>query len=193
MFKKIQSVIAMLALCAAANLAHANLVSNGGFDTGNFSGWTTTVAPYGSDFGIAYGRGLSGSPAAAFGAVFGLDDIISQTLATTAGTGYTLSFWLDASQNVTGNFSALVNGVTELSTAGVAGGYKEYTYNFFATSANTVLAFEGNTPPSFYYLDGVSVVANGTSSNNVPEPGSLSLIALALAGLVIARRKARQK
>ena len=83
-----------VALVATGRLVSANLIVNPGFETGDFTGWTTTPATSGSDFAVVPNP-HSGAYAVSFAAT-GTDlDAISQTFATTPGTRYNLSFWLD--------------------------------------------------------------------------------------------------
>ena len=77
-----------------------NLVTNGSFEDGNFTGWTlggNYVLPPNNtpEIFITSGTGAadSGNYAAGFGSVH-TDGTLSQTLQTTAGQQYTLSFWL---------------------------------------------------------------------------------------------------
>ena len=74
----------------------AELVQNGGFETGNFNVWTVTPASSGSLLAVngSLRYPHTGTYAASFGAVGTQDDSISQTLATVAGQSYTFSFWL---------------------------------------------------------------------------------------------------
>jgi hypothetical protein len=168
----------------------SNLVVNGGFETGNFTGWTTILANPGSDFGVTTSFPHSGSYAADFGAMSGENDYIYQNLPTTPGTTYDISFWLDASHGVTttGQFVANWGGNNLLTvTGGIGGGYIEYTYAETATSTSTDLQFGGNTVNNWYYLDDVSVVP---AASSVPEPASLALLGAGLlGGLGAIRRK----
>jgi hypothetical protein len=178
-------------LAAAAVVAsmavRADYVTNGGFETGNFAGWT--------QFGNTAFSGVdsfaphSGAYAAFFGPV-GSPGGIFQTLATTPGAVYTIDFWLQNEADVTGNaspnaFSFNWNGGAAefVLTNAPASGYTHYSFGLVATSATTDLRFTFEHDPAFWDLDDVSVV---------PEPGTLALVALAgsLVGLARRRRNA---
>src|SRR5207342_1372158 len=83
-------ILLPIALLCSAAVANANLVTNGGFETGDFTGWTNggNTGFTGVDPGIQH----SGTYGAFFGPI-GSNGFLSQTLATTAGGVYTLSFW----------------------------------------------------------------------------------------------------
>src|SRR5436309_2150043 len=103
-------------LIVTAGLASANLITNPGFETGNFSGWTTTPASSGSDFFVDLNP-HSGTYAAWFGATGSDFDTISQTFATTAGVFYDLTFWLanlNQFQTPDNEFKVTFGGVTVL-------------------------------------------------------------------------------
>jgi len=159
----------------------SNLVLNCGFETGTFAHWTTTPAASGSDFGIVSGvEANSGSYAAAFGAVGSLDDSISQTLTTSAGGTYTVSFYLtNSSSPSTGqaNFYAYWDGTQIFSASGSAFPYTQFSFTETGVGSDT-LTFAGLQVPAWYYLDDVVV-----TSASVPEPNTLSLLAVGLLGL----------
>lgn len=121
----------------------------------------------------------SGTYAARFGSVDGLNDYIYQDLATTSGTIYDVNFYLDASQGVTGEFVALWNGTIFFTQPGdLPGGYFDYNFLLPATSGSSRLEFGGNSPPSYYYLDDISVVPTALSAT--PEPSAIFLFATGL-------------
>ena len=91
-----RALLATSLLVAAASPALAgNLVFNGGFETGNFAGWSVppnAPPPNGALFRIGTGGAHSGNHYAGIGSAS--SQYISQTLPTQAGQDYELSFWL---------------------------------------------------------------------------------------------------
>jgi hypothetical protein len=75
-----------------------NLVTNCGFETGDFTGWTQTPATTGSDFGVTGTAFFVNS--GTFGAFFGatnppFEDMMSQSIPTIAGDAYSVRFFLE--------------------------------------------------------------------------------------------------
>ena len=179
------ALLAASSLCLAMPSAQANLITNGGFETGNFSGW---VQGGSLDF---FEVGAVASHSGTYGAFFGSEDpadpnILTQTFATTSGQSYTLAYWLKQYASFGGmSFSASIdNWVSTLGDFGnEAFDWTEKSYSFVATSATTTLGFKAFNGPSFWYLDDVSVDASV-----VPEPGTLALLALGAAFLRTSRR-----
>ena len=176
----------MVALPARAQ--GPNIVTNPGFETGDFTGWTTTAAASGSDLGVS-GFSHSGNYAAYLGATQGLDDSISQTLPTIAGDSYSISFWLINAGGEGNEFHASFGGDTllELQEAPTFG-YQQYTFTDTAIGTATPLTFAGRTPPGFFHLDDISV--NDLGSAPVPEASTTVslglLLALGLGGVMVA-------
>jgi hypothetical protein len=178
-------------LIATTRFASANLITNGDFETGDFTGWTVTHASSGSLIFVDRGVGPDTTFGAFFGA-FGTDfDSISQTFATTPGASYTLSFFyqINNTESPANNyFNVLWNGVSIggglFPQSNVNPGYGTFTFTEQATGTSTTLEFDGRNLPSFDFLDDVSVQRVQT----VPDAGnSALLLGLAMAGLVLIR------
>src|SRR5215472_5268737 len=176
-------------LVATTRFASANLITNGDFETGDFTGWTVTQAPP-PDSLIFVSNGLG--PDTTFGAFFGAFgtdfDSISQTFATIPGASYTLSFFYQVNNTespANNYFNVLWNGVSIggglFPQSDVNPGYGTFTFTERATSTSTTLEFDGRNLPSYDFLDNVSV-------QQVPDAGnSALLLGLAMAGLVLIR------
>jgi alpha-tubulin suppressor-like RCC1 family protein len=163
-----------------------NLVVNGGFETGDFTGWTRTTPGYKDTIinsyyppdGAQYTH--SGMHAAQFsdinlGGLGGsTESQITQTLPTRPGTNYLITFWLDALTNS----SVLVswNGNTVLKTSVAVDTNYDLIYTNFqivvpATGTNSVLQFQ--FPGIFDHqatttaLDDVSVVPLPSNYNQI--------------------------
>jgi hypothetical protein len=180
-------LLAGLMLLGVASRANANLVVNGDFETGDFTGWSQSGDT--SFDGVDGTVPQSGNYAAYFGSTSGSS--ISQILTTLAGELYQVDFWLATENDVNGvaipnHFEFDWNGalVTELTDAPGGGGYTHYTFTLLATSASSTINFSFLSVPAFWDFDTVSAEAAG-----VPEPGSLALVALGCALAGWSRRK----
>lgn len=170
-------------------------VNNGSFETGDFSGWTVS-----GDTGFTGICDVSSCPggfapqngnfAAYFGPV-GDTATISQTIATTPGDTYSLSFYLANPVGGTPNFFQVTFGNSSFSFTnfGVAFNWQQFTLTTVATTDQTPLSFTFRNDPSYWFLDNVTVQQSG---GTVPEPGTFLMFGTGLVGIAgIVRRKFR--
>jgi hypothetical protein len=200
MFKKIILIaaMAMLSIGAQVGTASADLV-NGGFETGDFTGWTLTNADYATyvigDSSSPSTTAHSGNSEALLG-MSGSPGTISQSMATTAGQVYTVNFWLanDGTPQMAGfdgtgtvSFMALWNGVAQnikpLVDTNTAFPYTQYQFTAIAdASGASTVGFEFQHDTSTFHLDDVSATPT-------PIPAAAWLLGSGLMGLVGLRRK----
>jgi hypothetical protein len=189
MMKKMIAAAALAASLALPQTANAaELVTNGGFETGSFSGWTQ-AGNTGATF-VASSPVNSGNFAAALGPV-GSTGSLTQILNTVIGTNYTLSFALRTSNGTPNSFRAFFDGTEVFNFTNIVGlPYTTYSFsNLTASSANSSLSFVFQQDPSYFYLDDVSV--QGLTAA-VPEPGTWMLMLLGFGAIGFAMRR-RQK
>jgi hypothetical protein len=181
------------------NIGAANLVQNCGFETGDLTDWTVTGTDSGpNQLGYEYGvdqvEVYSGDYSAFFGPIGGVMDV-SQTLATTAGDDYEISFALgqdtapvapyNNSFDVSFDGTALFATETQFPQSP----YTIYTYYATAADNSALLQFAFQNDIGYFGLDSVVVEAE----SSVPEPASFSLMAGALLVAGIGVRAARKR
>ena len=90
-FKKLITIVGFFVCAISSTLAQAELVTNGGFETGDFTDWLQSGM---TDFtAVDMGFPHGGDYSAYMGPIGGTGTL-SQDLATVAGQQYLVKFWL---------------------------------------------------------------------------------------------------
>ena len=170
--------VAVISFSFAPSAFAQEVVVNGGFETGSFPPWTEDdPSPFtniGSDPLFAH----SGTYHANLGAD-GTPRNLEQTLNTTPGVFYDLSFWLaNDSGQPPNSFDVFWDGAPVMSLANSpAFNYTLFSFSLQAVDSSTILKFTYRHDDDFFRLDDVSAV---------PEPSVAWLVlpALGVLGLV---------
>ena len=201
------TIVGLAALLAGLAVpAHAQLVTNGDFETADFTGWTlsgnadnTSTTPN----TFVFGNPHSGTYAAWLGAPSS-DGFLSQDITTLSNHKYDITYYLSVDSNaISGvstpnHFSTSFAGQSLFSATDMAAtdnhldaadDYTLYSFTAVASGPLSTLTFGSQNDNSEFRLDDISVVDAGP----VPEASSaLSLgLCLLLGGGMLVRRSRR--
>jgi len=217
------AAIALGATAVAASANAANLVLNGSFElasagnntpTGNgeqlvngstaMADWTVVDGP-GFD-GVAWlpngnGYGLSTPFGNDFLDLTGYNDQqpyfgVTQTITTTPGKSYTLTFDLGVDQvgglftgpvGVTASAGSTSGTFNNYNPAGTGNIWQSFSLNFTASSAATAITIQGLQGDQYIGLDNVAVTGSA-----VPEPATWAMMLVGFGGLGAAMRSRRK-
>jgi hypothetical protein len=197
------ALIGLVVACGASPAHASNIVLNGGFETGDFTDWTTDQTssfPWGIDSGSGAFAGMFFASTGCVGAqcITGSASqaaSLSQVLTTTPGTVYNLTFEFDTQNAPAPNeLEVLWDGqdVLDLGPGGTLGripSYSLYTVSRLVGTGSDTLTFLARQDTGFDSLDNISVAAAG-SITATPEPSTLLLIG-AITPLIAAKRRFR--
>lgn len=178
------AVAAVLGVVATSAHAGINYITNGGFESGDFTGWATTLASSGSDLSVS-SPGYTGEFSAAFAADATEYDSISQLITVIPGQRYALSYWIQNLGQDGDSLQVFVEGAALLTETPVSAPLDEWqmrSFEFQATIPSAQVRFSGYDDKAHFLIDDITVII-------LPTPGATALLSLGIICVVIVRRR----
>ena len=184
--KAFLSGAAFAAIVAVGPAGAGDLLVNGGFENGNFSGWSWTGD---ADFtGVGYDPSFAegGSFYVYAGGPIGSDGYLSQSFADTAGAALTVSGWINGDGAGYSEVGLYWDGapVVFLSPVPATDGWERISAVVTATGFDT-FAVGFRDDPSYVFLDNFAV--------STPELSTWTMTLAGFAGLGFAALSARRR
>lgn len=178
------SMIAAVVGGFAATGAQAELVFNGGFETGDMSGWIGVPPADGSDYGVI-NQGRTDSYSLKLSADGGVGDFVGQHLTLVPGQTYAVEFWVMNYGVGEDGLRVTWQGQT-LEDFGSPIGFPLESWTLVSLEA--VATNDVDTMIGFIGYDGVaSILIDDISVRPVPAPAGFTMACIA--GLAAARRR----
>ena len=187
----IGTAVALLGMSASAHAVE--LLTNGDFETGDFTGWVPGGNIDGNQ-GVTGAALPFGDPITPHGGLFQAFDgaigspfTLSQTVSTIAGLTYTVSGYFATQGGVPSSFRAQVGSSFFVrSPNDPVSGYRFFDFTFVGTGSDT-LVISSQNDPNWNVWDDISITAP------VPEASTWAMMVLGFAGVgfMAYRRKSK--
>ncbi len=178
------AVAAVATLAALPAIAGINLITNGDFETGDFTGWGTEAASMGSEFGVVM-QPHTGVYSARFSGATTEYDSFFQSVTTIPGEQYLLEYWIQNFGAGNDSLQIMISGGSTFTETPVSAPLEDWqmrSFEFTAFDVTTEFRFNGYDTISSFLIDDISVTL-------VPAPGAAALLGLGVFCMLLTRRR----